>query len=123
MGALHNDWFERYYPLIVPGGVLVHDAGKLPDALLARTDIDHVAVPVAALADDAGDPRAGNMVMTGVVAGLTGLASRDALATGMAEVVPAHRADRIARNLHAVELGFQWVERERPQTFAAMRLA
>ena len=53
---------------------------------------------------------------------LTGLASREALSQGMTEVVPAHRADRISRNLAAVEIGYSWVEREIPNSFAGRRL-
>jgi 2-oxoglutarate ferredoxin oxidoreductase subunit gamma len=118
MMAMHNDWFDRYYPVVVPGGVLVYDQANLDAGLLTRTDIAHVALPVAALASEAGDSRAANMVVVGVVARLTGIASLEALAKGMAEVVPAHRADRIARNLHAVELGYSWVEREHAEAFA-----
>ena len=40
----------------------------------------------------------------------------------MTAVVPAHRADRIARNLVAVDAGYSWVEREVPDSFAAQRL-
>ena len=122
MTAMHNDWFERYYPLLVPGGLLVYDAVNLQTELMTRTDVDHIALPLAALAAEAGDPRAANMVVVGVVARLTGVASPHAVAKGMTEVVPAHRADRIARNLHAVEVGYSWVEREHPDAFATLRL-
>lgn len=123
MAAMHNDWFDRYYPLVVPGGLLVHDVANLDPATMTRTDIEHVALPLAALAAEAGDARAANMVLAGVVACLAGIASLDALAKGMAEVVPAHRADRIARNLQAVELGYAWVQREAAGAFAPTRLA
>jgi len=122
MCAMHNDWFDRYYPLIDPGGVLAYDAANIDEAVLTRADVEHIAVPVAQMAAEAGDGRAGNMVVAGVVARITGLASRDALARGMTEVVPAHRSDRIARNLAAVEIGYAWVEREVPESFAERRL-
>ena len=122
MCAMHNDWFDRYYPLLVPGGLLAYDMANIDQSRLDRKDIDHFGVPVAEMAAQAGDGRAGNMVIAGVVARLTGLASRDALARGMTEVVPAHRADRISRNLDAVEVGYSWVERELPDSFASSRL-
>jgi Pyruvate/2-oxoacid:ferredoxin oxidoreductase gamma subunit len=122
MCAMHNDWFDRYYPLLVPGGLLAYDEANIDQSRLIRKDIDHFGVPVADMAAQAGDGRAGNMVIAGVVARLTGLASRDALARGMTEVVPAHRADRISRNLAAVEVGYSWVERELPDSFASSRL-
>jgi Pyruvate/2-oxoacid:ferredoxin oxidoreductase gamma subunit len=122
MCAMHNDWFDRYYPLLVPGGLLAYDVANIDQSWLSRSDIEHFGVPVAEMAAQAGDGRAGNMVIAGVVARLTGLASRDALARGMTEVVPAHRADRISRNLAAVEVGYSWVERELPDSFAGSRL-
>jgi Pyruvate/2-oxoacid:ferredoxin oxidoreductase gamma subunit len=123
MCAMHNDWFDRYYPLLVPGGVLAFDVANIDESRLNRSDIEHLALPVADMAIDAGDARAANMVVAGVVARLTGLASRHALEQGMTEVVPAHRADRISRNLDAVEIGYSWVEREAPELFAAGRLS
>jgi len=122
MFAMHNDWFDRYYPLLLPEGLLAYDAANIPTSRLTRDDIEHLAVPVGDMAAEAGDPRAGNMVVAGVVARLTRLASRAALTQGMTAVVPAHRADRIARNLVAVDTGFFWVEREVPDSFAARRL-
>lgn len=122
MCAMHNDWFDRYYPLVLPGGLLAYDVANIDPSWLTRTDVDHFALPVAEMAEEAGDTRAGNMVVAGVVARLTGLASRQALTQGMTAVVPAHRADRISRNLVAVEAGYGWVEREVPDAFAAGRL-
>lgn len=122
MCAMHNDWFDRYYPLVVPGGLFAYDVANLGNERLVRSDIEHLAIPVGEMAVAAGDPRAGNMVVAGVVARLTGLASRQALAQGMSEVVPAHRADRIARNLVAVDAGYDWVDRAAPDAFSARRL-
>jgi Pyruvate/2-oxoacid:ferredoxin oxidoreductase gamma subunit len=123
MCAMHNDWFDRYYPLLLPDGLLAYDVANIDASRLTRSDIEHVAVPVADMAAEAGDARAGNMVVAGVIARLTGLASPDALRQGMTEVVPAHRADRISRNLAAVDIGFSWVESEAPDMFATRRLA
>ena len=122
MCAMHNDWFDRYYPLVLPGGLLAYYAANIDPSWLIRGDVEHFALPIAEMAEEAGDARAGNMVVAGVVARLTGLASREALTKGMTAVVPAHRADRISRNLAAVEVGYGWVEREVPEAFAAGRL-
>jgi Pyruvate/2-oxoacid:ferredoxin oxidoreductase gamma subunit len=123
MTAMHNDWFDRYYPLVVGHGVLVYDDAKLDAALMTRNDVQHVAMPLAALAAEAGDPRAANMVVAGVVARLTGIASSAALAEGMTAVVPAHRADRIARNLHAVDVGYAWADAQDLDACAPLRVS
>ncbi|HEY7625436.1 MAG TPA: 2-oxoacid:acceptor oxidoreductase family protein [Ilumatobacteraceae bacterium] len=123
MCAMHNDWFDRYYPLIVPGGLFAFDVANIDASALTRSDIEHLAVPVAEMAKAAGDPRSGNMVVAGVVARLTGLASPDSLTKGMSEVVPPHRADRIARNLVAVDAGYSWVDTNASRAFDAHHLS
>jgi Pyruvate/2-oxoacid:ferredoxin oxidoreductase gamma subunit len=50
------------------------------------------------------------MVATGILAAISGIAARGALREGMTAVVPAHRADRIEKNLAAVECGFSFAE-------------
>ena len=35
MCAMHNDWFDRYYPLLVPGGLLAYDVANI-DAFVAH---------------------------------------------------------------------------------------
>ena len=29
MCAMHNDWFDRYYPLLLPGGLLAYDVANI----------------------------------------------------------------------------------------------
>jgi Pyruvate/2-oxoacid:ferredoxin oxidoreductase gamma subunit len=108
MCALHDNWFERYYALLRPGGVLLADAGYITDAMRHRADVTNLAVPWSRLAREAGDRRSANMVAAGAVAALSGIASPAALEQGMNAVVPPHRADRIAVNLAAVRAGYDW---------------
>jgi 2-oxoglutarate ferredoxin oxidoreductase subunit gamma len=108
MCALHNNWFDRYYPRVRPGGVLIVDHIYQADLPLTRTDITHLLAPMSRLATAAGDRRAGSMVAAGMVAAVSGVASLDALEHGMHSVVPSHRADRIGVNLAAVAAGYSW---------------
>jgi Pyruvate/2-oxoacid:ferredoxin oxidoreductase gamma subunit len=111
MVAAHNNWFTRYYEFIRPGGILLYDPANVPDALLTRDDLRQWSIGIGALAAAAGDPRAGNMVVAGACARLVGVPSLDGLNTAMASVVPAHRQDRIRRNLAAVKAGWNWAEK------------
>jgi 2-oxoglutarate ferredoxin oxidoreductase subunit gamma len=113
MCALHDNWFERYYALLRPGGVLLADAGYITAAMRHRTDVTNLAVPWSRLAREAGDRRSANMVAAGAVAALSGIASPAALEQGMNAVVPPHRADRITVNLAAVRTGYDWAESNR----------
>lgn len=75
MCALHNNWFDRYYALLRPGGVLVADASCITASMRNRGDVT-------------------NLVAAGAVAALSQIATPAALEQGMNAVVPPHRADR-----------------------------
>ncbi len=117
MCALHNNWFDRYYAALRPGGLLIADETQLSQDLYARDDVEHLGVSFGALATTSGDRRAANMVAAGILACLSGIASRQALGDGMAAVVPAHRKDRLASNLAAADCGFLWAESQRSAVF------
>jgi 2-oxoglutarate ferredoxin oxidoreductase subunit gamma len=108
MCALHNNWFERYYARLRPGGILVADSGHVTAAMRHREDVTSLIAPWSQLAQAAGDRRSANMVAAGAVAALSRIATPAALEQGMNAVVPPHRADRIAANLAAARVGYDW---------------
>jgi Pyruvate/2-oxoacid:ferredoxin oxidoreductase gamma subunit len=110
MCALHNSWFERYYTLLGPNGLLIADEEALDASAFVRGHVEHLRVSFGRLAAESGDRRASNMVATGILAAISGVGSRDALREGMTAAVPAHRADRIEKNLAAVEHGYSFAE-------------
>ena len=119
MCAMHNDWFDRYYPLLVPGGLLAYDVANIDESWLTRDG--HRALRRAGGGDGGGGGRSAGRQHGGRRRRRPAHRPRlpRGLAKGMTEVVPAHRADRISRNLAAVEIGYSWVERELPDSFAA----
>lgn len=123
MCALHNNWFDRYYALLRPGGVLVADASYVTASMRNRDDVANLVAPWSQLARQAGDRRAANMVAAGAIAALSGIATLADLEQGMTAVVPPHRADRIAANLTAVRVGYEWATGSTSQAVAAGRLA
>jgi 2-oxoglutarate ferredoxin oxidoreductase subunit gamma len=108
MCALHNNWFDRYYGAIRPGGLLIFDEAQISPDMCERDDVRHLPASFSSLAALSGDPRSANMVAAGILASVSGIASSKALEQGMAQVVPAHRKDRMAGNLAAVDQGFSW---------------
>jgi 2-oxoglutarate ferredoxin oxidoreductase subunit gamma len=119
MCALHNNWFDRYYTLLRPGGLLIADDEQLNPSAFTRDDVGCLRVSFSNLAAESGDRRAANMVAAGVLAAVSGVASQSSLALGMTEVVPAHRSERIDSNLAAVDYGFAWAESQ--TQFASVR--
>jgi 2-oxoglutarate ferredoxin oxidoreductase subunit gamma len=107
MLALHNNWYDKYYALLAPGGTLVADAQQVPSSWLTRTDLTHHVVDFTAVAAEHGDIRAANMVAAGVMAAVSGVASLDGLGAGLTAVIPSHRADRIEDTVRAVRVGYE----------------
>ena len=69
-----------------------------------------VEVPATDLAIELGNAMGASMVMTGAVAGLTGLVGLDAAIAAMTESVPSYRRQHVATNEQALRTGFDAVE-------------
>lgn len=108
MAAAHNNWFDRYYALIQPGGALIYDPANIGATRLGRSDVSHMPIDLGSIAAETGDPRAKNMVLAGACARILARPSLKSLLSGITTVVPAHRQDRISRNRAAVQRGWEW---------------
>lgn len=62
--ALNLPSFEKYEPLIRPGGLLVYNESLIP-AKPDRSDIRYIAVPANDIADELGNVRMANVVLLG----------------------------------------------------------
>jgi 2-oxoisovalerate ferredoxin oxidoreductase beta subunit len=102
--AMNQPSMEKFEGQIVPGGVLMVNSSMITRPS-ARTDIDIVSVPATELADQAGNAKAGNMVMLGAYAGYTGVISHET-AVGALETL-IKRKELIEINRKAVEAGFK----------------
>lgn len=69
--ALNLPSFEKYEPLIKPGGLLVYNLSLVP-ASPSRSDIRHVAVPANDIAEKLGNVRQANVVLLGAYLAATG---------------------------------------------------
>ena len=109
---MHNDWFDRYYPLVLPGGLLAYDVANIDGHGSPAATSNTSPLPILRNGRGSGRCEAATWWWPGVVARLTGLASREALTKGMTAVVPAHRADRISREPRCCR-GRLWLGRAR----------
>ncbi len=69
--ALNLPSFEKYEPLIKPGGLMVYNESLIPKQP-ARTDIRYVRVPANDIADELGNVRMANVVLLGAYFAATG---------------------------------------------------
>jgi 2-oxoglutarate ferredoxin oxidoreductase subunit gamma len=110
--VMTQEAFDRYSSDLKPGGLLVVDSGGVPDTGCATGSA--YCVPITALArEKVGKAITANIVALGLLVGLSGVVSRDALTTAVLDRVPKGTADV---NLKALEVGFTTSESlKRPQ--------
>lgn len=67
--AMNVAALDKYQSDMVPGGLLLVDAGEVPADYPVRSDIRVVRVPVGDIATACENPRGANLVMLGAIAG------------------------------------------------------
>ncbi|GAB4566747.1 MAG: 2-oxoacid:acceptor oxidoreductase family protein [Anaerolineae bacterium] len=106
--VLNAPSFEKYEPLVAPGGILVYNS-SLIEASSARTDVSFVAIAANQIAQELGDLRVANMAALGaLVAASSGLRQGiglDTIAAALEEHLPQRHRDRLPQNLMALRRG------------------
>ncbi len=103
--AMSQPALNQYLARLSPGGTLIYD----PDLVKppAREDVQIVAVPATATANQMGAKITANMYMLGFLQRATGLITADDLCDVIAENVPARFKDA---NLQAAAAGMAYAE-------------
>lgn len=70
---------DKYQGGMVPGGLMLVDAGEVPGSYPVREDIHVVRLPVGDIAAACENPRGANLVMLGAIAGHTELFELESL--------------------------------------------
>jgi 2-oxoisovalerate ferredoxin oxidoreductase beta subunit len=104
--ALNGPSLERFESSVTAGGVVVYDSTLIKRAP-SRTDVEVVAVPATAIADELGHTRVANLVMVGAYLSHTGMFSEAEVNATMGHILK--RADMLEVNRQAVEHGFRAV--------------
>lgn len=103
--ALNLPSFDKYEPLIQPGGVIVVNQSMV-DRKAERDDITVIYVPGNELAETCGDRRLLNMVMTGALLAAFEVMSLDDAKAALKEHLPAKHQKLIPNNFDAMDRGF-----------------
>ncbi len=103
---MDDDSFRLYEPCVKAGGTLLMNANTV-SLISQRTDIRIVKLPLSALALEAGNLKAANMVGLGALIRHSGTATLEAVQ----QVLQEHMKPQIvASNLKALELGYHFTE-------------
>ncbi len=105
--ALNRPSLDKFEPEVASGGMIIYDS-SLIDRAPARSDLEIIAIPATAMADQVGSTRVANMVALGAYLGRTNLLSK----TGLLKVVESVTRNRqqLDLNLKAIEAGTQLTE-------------
>ena len=96
--------FEKYEPLIKPGGLLVYNR-SLIDRQASRTDIRYVAVPANDIAEQLGNVRQANVVLLGAYLAASGILPLEAVATALDNHLPGRQRRFLESNKEALRRG------------------
>ncbi len=116
--VMNRPSFEKYAPLVAPGGVLVVNS-SLVTAPAGRDDLRVIAVPANDIATELGNARLANMVLTGALVVATGVLPLKALATALAAHIPRRHAQLLDANRKALLRGAELVRPPVPEPLGA----
>lgn len=102
--VLNPPSFERYEPLVRPGGVLVSNA-SLISQVSHRTDLGLLALPANEIAAELGAAQMANVVLVGALIASTGVVKLETLDQVLEEHVSARHRDKLELNKLALRRG------------------
>ena len=105
--AMNKPSVARFEQSVKPGGLLVANKDML-DARPARSDITILEVMADSDAESLGNSKVSNMVALGAFLGESGLFNIEEVADCLDHLIPLNRADLMALNKKALEIGYKY---------------
>ena len=102
--AMNLPSLDKYEDSVVPGGKIFVDS-TLIDRKVKRDDVDVYYIPSTKLASDNDMPTLANMIIAGKLLEVTGGFEEEAVNAALGKVISAKRADMLATNLKAMQIG------------------
>lgn len=96
--------FEKYEPLVKPGGVLVYNSSLINRAP-GRTDIRYLPIPANDIAEELGNVRQANVVLLGGYLAATGVLPLEAVERALEHHLPERQRRFLASNKEALRRG------------------
>ena len=108
--ALNLPSFDKYEPLVVPGGVFIANA-SLINRSFQRNDLQGVLVPANEMAEEIGDRRLTNMVMLGAMLEKLPVLPLKALEKALQAHLPERHRGLLPLNYWALHSGAEFANR------------
>ncbi len=105
--AMNLPSLDKYYNETEKGGFVFYDS-SLIEKKYDREEIKTVPIPATRLASDNGLEGLANMIILGKVLKEAGIFSLEEIKVSLTEMIPAKKADLLAKNIQAIELGYNY---------------
>ena len=105
--AMNLPSLDKFENEAVAGAKIFVDS-SLIDRKVARDDVEAYYIPATKMASDEGLSGLANMIMIGYMIKKAGVMPYENVEKVMAKVVPAKKQDKLALNIKAVELGYNF---------------
>ena len=105
--AMNLPSLEKYLFETEKGGYIVYDSSLISKEV-ERADVSIFAIPATKLASDNGLSGLANMIIMGKAIKETGVLTLDQIKNSLAQMVPAKKAELLANNIKAIELGYNF---------------
>lgn len=102
--ALNAPSVARFEPIVETGGLLIVDTTLVAE-MVARDDIDVVALPLKMLANDAGDDRFGSIVALGALVARRAVVQPTTIHAAIADVLGDGHDELVAADIRAFDAG------------------
>jgi 2-oxoglutarate ferredoxin oxidoreductase subunit gamma len=97
--------FEKYEPLVIPGGLLVVNSSIVQDQS-SRTDLDTIYVPASGIAEEFGSTKMMNMATLGAMLALRPIFDLEVLEQTLMDHLPANKAHLLESNFLVLRQGY-----------------
>lgn len=105
--AMNLPSLEKYLFETEKGGYIVYDSSLISKDV-ERADVSIFGIPATKLASDNGLNGLANMIIMGKAIKETGVLTLDQIKNSLAQMVPAKKAELLANNIKAIELGYNF---------------
>ena len=109
--AMNLPSFDKYEPLVVPGGALIVNA-SLVNRPARRTDLLSTLIPAHEIAESLGDKRLINIVMLGALIAQLPVLTIEDIEESLKNHLPERHRRLLPLNLNALRLGVDFVRKE-----------
>ena len=105
--AMNRPSLDKYINVAESGAYVFYDS-SLIDEEVTRSDVKAFPIPATKMASDNGLTGLANMIMLGKMVKESGAVSYDLIMEGLKKVVSAKHADKLEKNIKALDLGYNF---------------